>query len=261
MQQVFLSKILDQLKVELSKAQQEIIVAVAWFTNRDLSDLLTSLAERGVEVKVLICNHSSNKPDIFDGLVKKGGTVRVYEKRFMHNKVCIIDSKVAITGSYNWTYQAERNIENIIITDDATIVSRYNNILSTFFKGGADLKESSLSGYQAEGEDPRLFKLYEQLRAEIYENYRLRLHDQPNKLTRKLEAFENRGSTSATQYIASLVKSDAIQSGLQELYEGGYLRNSFEALVNRPEYAELFDEQTRSSGKSKLLKLDPDFQF
>ena len=34
----------------------------------------------------------------------------------MHNKYCIIDNKVLINGSYNWTYYAEnKNEENVII--------------------------------------------------------------------------------------------------------------------------------------------------
>jgi hypothetical protein len=37
----------------------------------------------------------------------------------MHNKFCIIDNKVLINGSYNWTYYAEnKNHENILIIKD-----------------------------------------------------------------------------------------------------------------------------------------------
>lgn len=44
----------------------------------------------------------------------------------MHHKFCVIDDKIAITGSYNWTYYAEtRNVENIIISDNPEIVNGY----------------------------------------------------------------------------------------------------------------------------------------
>lgn len=40
----------------------------------------------------------------------------------MHNKFCLFDSKVLVTGSYNWTYSAEtRNAENIIATDEENV--------------------------------------------------------------------------------------------------------------------------------------------
>ena len=39
----------------------------------------------------------------------------------MHNKFCIIDDKILINGSYNWTYFAEsKNSENILIIKDET---------------------------------------------------------------------------------------------------------------------------------------------
>lgn len=44
----------------------------------------------------------------------------------MHNKYCVIDNSVVITGSYNWTYYAEnRNQENIVISSDEDLVSQY----------------------------------------------------------------------------------------------------------------------------------------
>lgn len=37
----------------------------------------------------------------------------------MHNKFCIIDNQMVITGSYNWTSNAElRNTENVTIRRD-----------------------------------------------------------------------------------------------------------------------------------------------
>ena len=50
---------------------------------------------------------------------------------FMHHKFCIIDNKIVITGSYNWTFYAEtRNIENIIISDKSETVNLYRDEFS-----------------------------------------------------------------------------------------------------------------------------------
>lgn len=35
----------------------------------------------------------------------------------MHHKFCVIDKSIVITGSYNWTNQAKKNHENIMITE------------------------------------------------------------------------------------------------------------------------------------------------
>ncbi len=44
----------------------------------------------------------------------------------VHHKFCIVDDRVVITGSYNWTYNAEnRNWENIVVLEDKETVNDY----------------------------------------------------------------------------------------------------------------------------------------
>ncbi len=44
----------------------------------------------------------------------------------MHNKYCIIDNRVLITGSYNWSAAAEySNDENALFLEGAPIIQDY----------------------------------------------------------------------------------------------------------------------------------------
>jgi len=46
----------------------------------------------------------------------------------MHNKFAIIDNRILLTGSYNWTFSANhRNDENLMVIDDPDIITRYQN--------------------------------------------------------------------------------------------------------------------------------------
>jgi len=46
----------------------------------------------------------------------------------MHNKFAIIDSRILLTGSYNWTFSANnRNDENLLIIDDPEIIEIFQN--------------------------------------------------------------------------------------------------------------------------------------
>ena len=45
---------------------------------------------------------------------------------FMHNKVMIIDDKVVITGSYNFSENAEANDENLLLFESAALAGAYN---------------------------------------------------------------------------------------------------------------------------------------
>lgn len=45
----------------------------------------------------------------------------------MHNKFCVVDNKLVITGSYNWTHNANTNDENITILNDQTNTALYTH--------------------------------------------------------------------------------------------------------------------------------------
>lgn len=115
----------------IEKSNSEISIAVAWFTHRDLFDALLLALDRGVKVSVIIVediiNCGPNGLD-FSTFIAKGGSLRFMNTRkiLMHNKFCIFDNKVLVTGSYNWTYSAEaRNAENIIVTNDENVCSAF----------------------------------------------------------------------------------------------------------------------------------------
>lgn len=44
----------------------------------------------------------------------------------MHNKYVIIDGEVPVTGSYNWSANAEeRSFENVVIIRDSSVIQEY----------------------------------------------------------------------------------------------------------------------------------------
>jgi phosphatidylserine/phosphatidylglycerophosphate/cardiolipin synthase-like enzyme len=46
----------------------------------------------------------------------------------MHNKFAIIDNRLLLTGSYNWTFSANnRNDENLMVIDDLEIIEIFQN--------------------------------------------------------------------------------------------------------------------------------------
>src|SRR5438552_295684 len=63
---------------------------------------------------------------------------------FMHNKVMIIDDKVVITGSYNFSEKAEANDENLLIFESAALAGAYDQyfsaLLAQYLKTGVKLQ-------------------------------------------------------------------------------------------------------------------------
>lgn len=119
MQTALFKNIRKELLNEIDKAQSQIKVAVAWFTNQDLFEKLCKKVLEGVNVELIVIDDYINNGDWgldFQQFINNGG--KLYygkEENPMHHKFCIIDNSVMFNGSYNWTYYAEsRNVENII---------------------------------------------------------------------------------------------------------------------------------------------------
>ena len=116
-------KIQNAIQKELFKANKSIKIAVAWFTNVLLFQPLLLKLAAGVSVEIILNKDKINCSDEneidFDEFVNAGGILRWNDtKQLLHDKFCIIDDKVVVYGSYNWTNKAEYNEESIAIAKD-----------------------------------------------------------------------------------------------------------------------------------------------
>lgn len=127
----------------INSSERSVFVAVAWFTNQLLLESLVTAFKRNVVVNVLILNDILNRSEFgldFGVLSKLGAEIRFAKSDLgtMHNKFCIIDNLV-ITGSYNWTYHANRNNENILITDEESVVNGYKEEFDRLFGDATEI--------------------------------------------------------------------------------------------------------------------------
>ncbi|MCT8573606.1 phospholipase D-like domain-containing protein [Glaesserella parasuis] len=138
------SNIADRISTELSQAESSIYIAVAWLTNRDLFNILVDKAKSGVTVQLLLSNDEINQNSSLDFSRLKIGNSVAYlvgdgKSDLMHNKFCVIDRRVVMTGSYNWSYKAEKNNhENIVITTDDfeladQFIAQFKHIRDNYF--------------------------------------------------------------------------------------------------------------------------------
>src|SRR5438552_9888896 len=87
----------SHIKICLQNAKKSIKIAVAYFTDKDIFNLLCSRAIDDVEVELLISDEDVNfkSGDVnFDNLIKCGGKLFISvneQKIILHNKFCIID--------------------------------------------------------------------------------------------------------------------------------------------------------------------------
>ncbi|OGQ78253.1 MAG: hypothetical protein A3F90_00485 [Deltaproteobacteria bacterium RIFCSPLOWO2_12_FULL_60_19] len=114
---------------EIGRAEKELLVAVYAFTSDELAWSLVKAAQRGVKVQVIVdqefdAGNETSKRSFLEqqriAVRRVSGLDRGKSPGLMHQKFAVIDRKVVLTGSYNWTASAEAfNDENLLLFRDA----------------------------------------------------------------------------------------------------------------------------------------------
>ncbi|MSQ95480.1 MAG: phospholipase D family protein [Gemmataceae bacterium] len=139
---------------EMMQARSEILIQAYSFTADPLTFALVELKKQGVAVDIIL--DKSNEIDRYSDLhffIENSMDVKIdHEHAIAHNKIMIIDRKVVITGSYNFTNQAEGdNAENVIvIKGNPELVNAYRE---NFFKHRDHAKPAQIR--EGEGRDRR----------------------------------------------------------------------------------------------------------
>ena len=114
----------------INQAEAFINIAMYIFTDREIALPLVKARERGVKVRVYLDKEQVDyKYSQSRFLVQKGIKTRICTNNYiMHHKFAIIDNRLLLTGSYNWTFSANnRNDENLMVIDDPEIIEIFQN--------------------------------------------------------------------------------------------------------------------------------------
>lgn len=127
------TEIKQRIISEINIAKQCIYVAMAYFTDRDIARGLVEAKNRNVKVDIILSSNAQN--ETVKLILKDAGIdVHAFEtgdvRGIMHHKFCLIDNKISINGSYNYSVNAStNNVENITVSDD---ISTYSQMQSEF---------------------------------------------------------------------------------------------------------------------------------
>jgi phosphatidylserine/phosphatidylglycerophosphate/cardiolipin synthase-like enzyme len=103
---------------ELQTARREILVLAYSFTSKAIAQALVEAKLRGVHVDIVL-DHSNEKEEHTDlQFFLEQGLVPLIDAQhaIAHNKVIVLDGRTIVTGSFNFTNQAENeNAENLLI--------------------------------------------------------------------------------------------------------------------------------------------------
>jgi phosphatidylserine/phosphatidylglycerophosphate/cardiolipin synthase-like enzyme len=117
----------DAILCQINQAKTEILLQAYSFTGKPIAQALIRAHKRGVKISaVLDRSNRGRKYSAATFLKNMGIPVYIDDKHAIaHNKIMIIDNRVVITGSFNFTAAAEnRNAENLVILEDIPELTR-----------------------------------------------------------------------------------------------------------------------------------------
>lgn len=274
---VHFQKIKDEIISNLKKANKEIKVAVAWLTDEDIIRTLGQRSNAGIDVKIVISNSKENFKNVnkFKDLIKNQSQLYVVSPKFLHHKFCIIDDWLIINGSYNWTYYAQSNEENILVItldktlqEDESFLNKFNTKFNYFCnKASTKVTEpKTLNEFKELGKEAAIIlaqldeeeiKLRQDLEDDVKKSFEEAIAIQIPISTLLLDRMKLDGG--GVEFIKRILHDEMtsgdMKSGFKKLEEPIPHRVdlSLEYLASRPKYSTLFSIEEVEFCK-KLMK-------
>lgn len=119
----------DIIVNNITNARDSIYIQAYGFTSEKIIKALIEAKNRGVKIEIILDRSNFNRKILNTIKQLNQAEIPVYKdnvKGIAHNKVMIIDGKKVITGSFNFTKNADyRNAENVIIINEKETATRY----------------------------------------------------------------------------------------------------------------------------------------
>jgi len=118
----------EAIVAEINAARSNILIQAYSFTSAPIAKAVIDAYRRGVHVEVILDrSHKTAAYSSADFLQHAGIPVMIdCEHAIAHNKIMIIDGQTVITGSFNFTKQAEQsNAENLLVIRDKILADQY----------------------------------------------------------------------------------------------------------------------------------------
>jgi phosphatidylserine/phosphatidylglycerophosphate/cardiolipin synthase-like enzyme len=119
-----------EIIVELiNNAKKSVYIQAYSFTSAPIATALVSAKRRGLDIQVLLDKSQIKNNKYSSAKFLMNNDIKTwidYKPAIAHNKIIIIDNKIVITGSFNFTKAAqERNAENLLVINDVDLANIY----------------------------------------------------------------------------------------------------------------------------------------
>lgn len=112
----------------LNASSNSVLVQAYSFTSAPIASALIEAEKRGVNARVILDKSQTSARGSRAGSVAAAGIPVFIDSRhnIAHNKIMVIDGSTVITGSFNFTSDAEyHNAENLLVIHDSDLAKTY----------------------------------------------------------------------------------------------------------------------------------------
>ncbi|MFO1183513.1 MAG: phospholipase D family protein [Bauldia sp.] len=118
-----------KIVAEIDAAKSSLLIQAFSFTSTPLMKAIDSAHKRGVAVRIIMDRTNETQDHVAATFFAQRGMVPLIDDKveIAHNKVMVIDGRVVITGSFNFTTAAQKaNAENVLIVkNDPALAKAY----------------------------------------------------------------------------------------------------------------------------------------
>ncbi|MCS7014717.1 MAG: phospholipase D-like domain-containing protein [Gemmatales bacterium] len=132
-------RVADKILLRVRQATRSIRFLAFSFTHRGIADAMLERARQGVEVSGVFERRQAHAAhSMYQLFASFGPPVQVYldgNKYNMHHKLMILDGRVTIGGSFNWSMSADKdNDENVIILHSEALAKQFEREFCRVFE-------------------------------------------------------------------------------------------------------------------------------
>ena len=118
----------------LSTAEHSVIIAVAWINFKDYFSAFENLLKKKINLSIICTDNKQNRShqNEIDSLIKNGANIILLKMHritnHMHHKFAVIDNQIVLTGSFNWSPNATKSFENLmVISGEVNLTTSFLN--------------------------------------------------------------------------------------------------------------------------------------
>ena len=129
----------DKIIRNIDSSEKSIDIAALQFSSGEIAEALYKAKERGIEIRIILDYRQKQKRHPLVEFLKSEGFRLEFLKAniggFMNNTFVIFDSKILVTGSYNWSEYSEKfNYENVLFVDESDVIKRFQEEFESLYE-------------------------------------------------------------------------------------------------------------------------------